>query len=48
MCEKVEILSWMEKAPALYVLPNRASVCPALETITEEEETEDCNEKEGS
>lgn len=40
--------NWMEKSPALFVLPNRAFLSPALETITEEEETEDCNEKEGS
>lgn len=48
MAEKVQMLYWMEKSPALFVLPNRASSSPALETIKEEEETEDCNEKERS
>lgn len=51
MAEKVQVQvlrCLVEKSPALFVLPNKASLSPALETIAEEEETEDSNEKEGS
>lgn len=42
MAKKVEVLSfWVEKAPALVVIPIKTSLSPELETIREEEEVEE-------